>query len=91
MTHVTCRLTAKNRDQLQNPMLTEHRVLELITVYGRALLGNPVWATYTCLHCISVGGGTHGGHAQSCVSVGHHVVVWRSTIEPRMAVTVFDY
>jgi len=26
MTHVTCRLTAENRDQLRNPTLGDHRV-----------------------------------------------------------------
>ena len=34
MTHVTCRLTAKNRDQLRNP----------------TTFGNRVWATFTFLH-----------------------------------------
>jgi len=38
MIHVTCRLTAKNRDQLRNPTL------------GR--LGNRVWATFTFFYLI---------------------------------------
>ena len=32
MTHVTCRLTAKNRDQLRNPMLG-NRVWATITLF----------------------------------------------------------
>jgi len=35
MTHVTCRLTAKNRDQLQN----------------HPTLSNQVWATFTFFTC----------------------------------------
>jgi len=33
MTYVTCRLTAKNRDQLQNPMLS-NRVLATFTFFN---------------------------------------------------------
>ena len=36
MTHVTCRLTAKNRDQLRNPTLG-NRVLATFLLFGKAL------------------------------------------------------
>ena len=41
MTHVTCRLTAKNRDQLRNPMLG-NRVWATFTFMGVALQGGAV-------------------------------------------------
>jgi len=41
MTHVTCRLTAKNRDQLRDPI-------------GFHTLGNRVWAAFTFTHLLTV-------------------------------------
>jgi len=40
MTHVTCRLTAKNRDQLRDPTLGNYRL----------------WATFTFLVTLNLGG-----------------------------------
>ena len=42
MTHVTCRLTAKNRDQLQNPTLSNRVWATLFTLVSSFVV---------CLHC----------------------------------------
>ena len=49
MTHVTCRLTAKNRDQLRNPTLG-NRVWATFTFFT---VGDRVWATFTYLNATS--------------------------------------
>jgi len=60
MTHVTCRLTAKSRDQLRNPTLRNRVWATFFIICGRSV----VW-------CVGAGGDVleqaeEGAHRQSC-------------------------